>query len=78
MHADEKMRIVIKLIIGEIKEGWKNSSLYLEFQLCMLLRLLALSLIAGWGSVRRRRVHDSRSLFWLLHHHASGNSMHAD
>ena len=82
MHADEKMKMVIKLIIGEIKEGGKNSSLYLEFLLCMLLRLLALSLIAGenrgWGSVRRRRVRDSGSLFWLLHHHASGNSMHAD
>lgn len=54
----------------------------LEFLLCMLLRLLALSLIAGenrgWGSVRWRRVRDSGSLFWLLHHHASGNSMHAD
>ena len=57
--------MVIKLIIGEIKEGGKNSSLYLEFLLWMLLRLLALSLIAGenrgWGGVCRRRVRDSQA-----------------
>ena len=63
MHADEKVRMVIKLINGEIKECGENSSLYLEFLQWMMLKQLALSLIVGenrgWGGVCRRRVRDS-------------------
>ena len=82
MHADEKMRMVTKLIFGEIKECWGKFLPLSGIPPADAAKLLALSLIVGenrgWGGVCRRRVRDSSSLFWALHHHASGNSMHAD